>query len=133
MIDDPGQVAALMAKLKASLPLQVEPSPELVKLSRQNGWAIAPKQRLTIGDVRYMSDMGGISCEIQSIAGDKEVLLVSLTHLKFDSTHPLAAEVEAYQQRRVRGIALQNSRGFAEQLMSRERSVRRKRGKGFGK
>lgn len=133
MIDDPTQVAALMEKLKASLPIQVEPSPELVKLARKNGWAIAPKQRLTVEDVHYMSDMGGISCAIQSIVGEKEALIVSLTHLEFDASHPLAAEVKAYQQRRVRGIALQNRRGFAEQLMSRERSVRRKGGKGFGK
>ncbi|WP_421658919.1 hypothetical protein [Leptothermofonsia sp. ETS-13] len=49
--------------------------------------------------------MGGIGCGLKD-EGGKEVRVTSLTHLKFDLTHPLAEDVKAYQQERIRGLKL---------------------------
>ncbi|WP_292830319.1 hypothetical protein [Nostoc sp. JL33] len=63
----------------------------------------------------------------------EEKYFASLTHLKIDSDHPLAAEVQAYQRQRIRKLMLQDSRGFKVELMTIEPRKNKSRGKGFGK
>jgi len=78
--------------------------------------------------------MGGITCTLKGDPEDKELYSVSITHLIIDPTHPLAAEVEAYQRQRVRRLRLQDSRGFAAELLAgRSPQGKKKTGrKGFG-
>jgi hypothetical protein len=83
--------------------------------------------------VKYSGDVGGINCAFEySIGGERYA--VSLTHLKIDPEHPLAQEVIAYQQRRVRLLKLQDRGGFAADLLANtNQQKRRKGGFGFGK
>lgn len=74
--------------------------------------------------------------ERTELAGVKDCSLIcdwaSITHLKIDPTHPLAAEVQAYQRQRIRKLMLQDSRGFTAELMTIEPRKSKKRSKGFG-
>lgn len=63
----------------------------------------------------------------------KEQYVSSITHLKIDPTHPLAAEVQTYQRQRIRKLMLQDSRGFKAELMTIEPRKTKNRSKGFGK
>ncbi len=50
----------------------------------------------------YSGDMGGINCGL--MAEDENKFISSITHMKIDPEHPLAAEVRDYQQRRIEGL-----------------------------
>jgi hypothetical protein len=74
-------------------------------------------------------------CSLGGDPEDKEVYVCSLTHLRIDPSHPLAAEVQAYQKRRIRGLKHQDRRMFMEELTRLERSAKpkKKHNKRFGK
>lgn len=63
----------------------------------------------------------------------EEKYVSSITHLKIDSNHPLAAEVQAYQRQRIRKLMLQDTRGFKADLMTIEPRKNKNRSQGFGK
>lgn len=133
-IDNYQEAHALTEKLMALLPIKARPTLELVKSLREQGKSINPNQEFSINYVNYSGDLGGIMCAIGENPEDKEVHVVSITHLKIDPDYPLAAEVQAYQQKRLRGLKLQNQSGFAAELLSRLPTVtKKKRTKGFGK
>jgi hypothetical protein len=133
-IDDYKEAQALTEKLKASLPVKVFPTKQLVQSLRQQGKSIKTDQPYEIDSVFYAGDMGGITCALKRDPEDKEVYAVSITHLKIDPDHPLAPEIEAYQRKRTRGLAIQNSREFAAELLKgRSTTTKKKRPKkGFG-
>ena len=134
-IDDYTQATALTEKLKASLPLRVYPTQQMAKGLKAQGKALDPNREYTVESVFYSGDMGGITCALKSEVGEPERFLVSITHLKVDPEHPLAAELQAYQSRRTRGLALQAKGGFASELLEK-RSLPAKKNqsrKGFGK
>ena len=54
--------------------------------------------------VLYMGDEGGITCDITP-DGATSVVLCSLTQVEILADHPLAAEIQAYQQARIRKLA----------------------------
>lgn len=133
-IDNYEEGEALTKKIKANLPMKVLPTKQLVQSLRQQGKFMKVNQPYEIDSVFYSGDMGGITCTLKGDAEDKEVYAVSITHLKIDPDHPLAPEIEAYQRRRTRMLAIQNSRGFAAELMA-ERPLKPKKKsskKGFG-
>ncbi len=108
MIDDPAQVIDLMSKLEAQLPIPATPTSDLVRTLRPQGLKIASDRVLFIKRVFYMGDEGGISCDVTPTQSSKEAFVVSLTHLRLAPTHPLAKDIRAYQQARVRRIARTN-------------------------
>lgn len=135
-IDDYNQASTLTRKLQNSLPVQAYPGKQYLKMMRDRGEALSPDTVLTIEKVDYSGDMGGIVCVLAADPGQKQVYAVSLTHLKIDPAHPLAAEVTAYQQRRIRGLKLQNRKSVMSELrhLGRSTEPKKKRGKGgFGK
>ncbi len=133
-IDNYEEGQALTEKIKANLPIKAFPTKQLVQSLRQQGKAMKLNQPYEIDSAFYSGDMGGITCALKGDAEGKEVYTVSITHLKIDPDHPLAPEIEAYQRRRTRMLAIQNSRGFAAELMAERPPKTKKKSskKGFG-
>jgi hypothetical protein len=134
-IDNFKEAQALTAQVEKTLPFQVRPGKEFLKMMRDRGESVTDKTDITVSSVVYTGDMGGINCTLESYSGGtlKEVFVVSITHLVIDPKHPLAKEVNAYQQKRIRGLKLQDQIGFAaEFLPQRATSKKKKRGRGFG-
>lgn len=134
-IDDYAEAIALSNKLEAAVPLRVRPGKEFLKVVKQQGKPIFSEDELKVTLVKYSGDMGGIMCTVAQNEGDAQVFMTSLTHLKLDPTHPLAEEVKAYQQKRIRRLKLQDQKSFLAEMGQLERSpkLRKKSDRGFGK
>ena len=105
MIDDPTQVTALMKKMKAHLPIPTQATNALVRNLRASAVNIASKRRMQIEKVMYLGDEGGIGCALKVPGQEDTAVVVSLTHLRLPSTHPLAPDVRAYQTARTKKLA----------------------------
>lgn len=134
-IDDYNAAKALTEKLKESLPIKASAGKEFLKTLKQKGEDADPDREFEIDFITYSGDEGGIMCGLitPNNSETKEKYFASLTHLKIDSNHPLASEVQAYQRQRIRKLMLQNSGDFKAELMVIDPTKNRKRGKGFGK
>jgi len=110
MIDDPTQVTALMQKMKAHLPIPAQATNALVRNLRANAVNIASKRRMQIEKVMYLGDEGGIGCSLKVPGQEDTAVVVSLTHLRLPSTHPLAPDVRAYQIARTKKLAEESDR-----------------------
>ena len=110
MIDDPTQVTALMQKMKAHLPIPAQATNALVRNLRANAVNIASKRRMQIEKVMYLGDEGGIGCALKVPGQEDTAVVVSLTHLRLPSTHPLAPDVRAYQIARTKKLAEESDR-----------------------
>ena len=111
MIDDYGKAKELMRKMEAQLPIPARSTGALVRTLRERGVKIPGDQELQIKRVFYAGDEGGICCDV-TLEGAKEAVVVSLTHLRVPSRHPLAKEIREYQQERARRLA--QSRGASQ-------------------
>lgn len=134
-IDNFEEAQALTKALEKTLPFQVRAGKEFLKMMRDRGESISDKTDITVSAIVYTGDMGGINCTLESYSGGtlKEVFVVSITHLVIDPQHPLAQEVSAYQQKRIRGLKLQDKIGFAAEFLSQSTAAKKnKRGRGFG-
>lgn len=98
-IDDAAQVKDLIEKMKAHLPIPVTATKELLRNLKMS------KAVIKISDVMYMGDEGGIVCLLEIQENDSTANLVSLTHLSFAATHPLAGDVKKYQTARIPKLA----------------------------
>lgn len=135
-IDNHAEAIALTKKIEASLPMTAYPSKEYLKLMKKQGKQVSGDQALTIDSVLYMGEEGGISCAIKLSEDDKQVYIVSITHLNVDPNHPLASEIQQYQRQRTRNLMLENSRGFIAEMnrLSKRSTQQKKKGdRGFGK
>jgi hypothetical protein len=133
-VDNYAEAIALTEKIKANLPITVHAGKEYRKLLKKQGNYEAMTQEMVIDSAVYMGDEGGICCGIQF--GDKQVQLVSITHLEVDSNHPLATEIQSYQRQRTRTLMLQNSRSFMAEMqrLPELKGKHKKKGdRGFGK
>jgi hypothetical protein len=134
-IDDLKEAQTLTNQLEKTLPFQVRPGKEFLKMMRDRGESVSAETDITVSRVMYSGDMGGINCALEPFSEDasKEVFVVSITHLVIHPQHPLAKEVNAYQQKRIRRLKLQDQVGFAAEFLSqRTASKKKKRGSGFG-
>ncbi len=105
MIDNPDKTAALVAGLKAGLPLPARPTAELLKTLRQASPALKITQNCSVTEIHYAGDEGGILCSLDfGLDGGKEVAVVSITHLRFDRNAPLSHEIAQYQRHRVKKL-----------------------------
>ena len=110
MIDNPAQVEQLIAKLQAALPLSATVSPPLLALLQEQSPDLDLPLRCQITRIHYTGDEGGILCKLDfGHEDDREVLLVSITHLTFDRRLPLAREIAAYQKHRIKRIRRGNT------------------------
>ena len=110
MIDDRMQVTALMQKMKAHLPIPAQATSALVRNLRASAVNIASKRRMQIEKVMYLGDEGGIGCALKVPGQEDTAVVVSLTHLRLPSTHPLAPDVRAYQIARTKKLAEESDR-----------------------
>ena len=80
-IDDEVQARELTEKLKASLPLRVRPTRQMIKGLKDQGKAFDPNCEYTVDSVFYSGDAGGIICAIKGDLEGEEIFAVSITHL----------------------------------------------------
>jgi len=110
MIDDEKEVAGLLRDMEEQLPIGVRPARELVESLTRSGVACRPDEALKIGSVLYLGDVGGIACALETWAtAGKNAVVVSLSHVRVDDSHPLAARIKAYQSRRAARIAMSDA------------------------
>ena len=95
MIDDPTQVTALMQRMEAHLPIPAQATNALVRTLHAKGVTIATKRRMQIEKVMDFGDEGGSGCGLTVPGQADTAVVVSLTHLRLPSTHPLAPDVRA--------------------------------------
>jgi hypothetical protein len=131
-VDNYEMAIALTEKIKQNLPISAQPTKELVNNSKKQGATLQSQQTLIIDSVVYTGDEGGICCAIKLEGGSKSLLVASITHLVIDPTHPLAPEIQAYQQQRIRALKVQNSRSFMSEMGRLSASPKRKKQGGFG-
>jgi len=105
MIDDIKVAEELVEKMKEELPIFAYPTQSLrISLNDKNDVTLKPKSLLKIKDVLYMGSEGGIGCAI-AFNDAREILIVSLSHLRIDGRQPLAKEIKAYQFKRRRALS----------------------------
>jgi hypothetical protein len=132
-IDNLEAAQDLCDRLEATIPFSVQPTKQLLKTMIEGGNRASLDDIFTVDWVKYSGDVGGINCAFEYSKGG-ERYAVSLTHLKIDPEHPLAEEVIAYQQRRIRLLKLQDRGGFAANFLANTTQPKRsKGGAGFGK
>ena len=93
----------LIKEMERYLPIPAYPSKELLQLLRKQGKNISRDTELNITQVFDSGDAGGIVCTV--LEENKEVLIVSLTHLQIKPTHPLNEKIRAYQRQRMKNIS----------------------------
>ncbi len=125
MIDDYAKAMELMRKMEAQLPIPARPTGAFVHAMRERGVKIPRDQELQIKRVFYAGDEGGICCDVTLSEDAKEAIIVSITHLRVRSRHPLAKEIRAYQRERTRRIA--QSRGSSQPSQFTARPHRKRR------
>ena len=94
----------LIKEMEAQLPLPVYVTPEVSRSLREQGKEVRAEEELQVTSVFDSGEMGGIVCGIES-QDQKEVLVISLTHLRIRAGHRLQGRIEAYQRARVRSLA----------------------------
>ena len=93
----------LIEEMESYLPIPVYPSKELQQLLRRQGKDMDINTELKITKVFDSGDAGGIVCSI--IEENDQVFIVSLTHLKVKSNHPLSGKILDYQKQRIKSIS----------------------------
>jgi rubredoxin len=109
----------LIEEMENHLPIPVYPSKELCQLLCQQGKDIDINTELKITKVFDSGDAGGIVCSI--IEENKQVFVVSLTHLRINPEHPLSEKILAYQKQRIKNIS------GSRKILSRRRKHRRRK------
>jgi hypothetical protein len=133
MIDDPFEVMTLVEKLEASLPIPARPARNYLQNIRKQTDKILPDQELSIKAIHYMGDEGGICCAIAPFSSTgKEQFVMSITHLEFDPSHPLTAQIVDYQTKRTRNILRSHRRGFDSMLPEGSKKSKKTKKPGFG-
>ncbi len=91
----------LIEEIQDFLPIPAYSSKKLQKILRKQG-LILKNAELNILEVFDSGDAGGIVCKIMD--ENKEVLIVSLTHIRIMPDHPLSDKILAYQKQRIKRI-----------------------------
>lgn len=104
MIDKSKQVAMLIEKMTANLPIPTKATDALAHALKGQSIIITPDTPLEIVDVVYMGDEGGICCALKASDEQSEDFIVSITHLKFSPSLPLYKEIHDYQAARIKRL-----------------------------
>jgi len=136
-IDNYAAAKALTKKMSANLPITVYLHQKVLKGLREQGHTVDTndtKIPYSVRKVSYSGDAGGIMCILEENPENKGGYVISLSYLKVDPSHPLAPEIEAYQQHRRRKLAIDHSRGFAAMMLNQRSTPpkTKKSPKGFG-
>ena len=93
----------LIEEMESYLPIPVYPAKELHQLLRKQGKDMDINTELKITKVFDSGDAGGIVCSI--LEENDQVFIVSLTHIKVKSNHPLSERILDYQKQRIKSIS----------------------------
>jgi hypothetical protein len=126
MIDDYAPAMELMRKMETQLPIPARSTGALVRAMREQGVKLPGDQELQIKRVFYAGDEGGIMCDVTLSEEAKEAIIVSITHLRVPSRHPLAKEIREYQTERTRRLALSGGPSQPSRFTARPRKRRRR-------
>ena len=105
VIDDPATVASVLEQMEDQLPIPAFPTKDVVRVLRRRGVKASTDRALSINRVFYAGDEAGIVCDVTPNRAAKEVLIVSLTHLRIAPHHPLFPAILTYQRERVMRLA----------------------------
>lgn len=139
-IDDPVFARQLFLDMESSLPINVRINEiGFQALKEQSVYLAEPDTVYEMDTVFYAGDMAGILCSINakdaevssSDQGDQDnqeskALVMSLTHLRVETSHPLAAKIREYQKLRSMRLAIANSGRTLKPIKSKRNK------KGFG-
>jgi hypothetical protein len=106
MLDNPEKTTKLLTAMKAALPFEVELTPDVIAYLRAQRSADNVKPKQMVEKVSYAGDEGGIICHLAPEDG-RDVIILSLTHLRVRRSQPLAAAVFDYQKHRVKKLKKQ--------------------------
>jgi hypothetical protein len=113
MIDDSQKTDRLMSMLKLSLPIQAHITRYLGKSLAEQSPDVPIPEQCNVIDVVNSGDEGGIVCCLDIGGPNAKVAhLVSITHLAFNRSVPLAREIEAYQRHRNKKLKRQQGRVY---------------------
>jgi len=105
MTNEPLSPSEFLALLKAALPFSASVNKHALSAQASSeSRVIRNKQKLRIESVLDSGDFGGIVCTA-NLGADKGVVVVSLTHLRFEPSHPLYKQIRAYQIQRTKDLA----------------------------
>jgi hypothetical protein len=104
-IDNVDETLKLIKKMEKHLPILVRPTSALVKMLRKQGIYLDRYKPLEIHSVLYMGNAAGIACDITPKGRESTPLICSLTQLEVTGNDPLAEEIKAYQQQRMKKLA----------------------------
>ena len=82
MIDHPATVARLVVQMGNQFPIPAFPTKDVVRTLRRRGVQASANRALSVMRVFYAGDEDGIVCDVTPSRAAKEVLSVSLTHLR---------------------------------------------------
>jgi len=105
VIDHPGAVASLLKQMDDLLPIPAFPTKAVVRVLRRRGVKASTDRALSVKRVFYAGDEAGIVCDVTPSPAAKEVLIVSLTHLRIAPQHPLFPTIVASQRERIKRLA----------------------------
>jgi len=105
MIDNQTKTMALIEKIIADLPISAIPTTQLIRGLRESGIKMIPNQSLQIVSIVYLGDEGGIGCGIKWLENQESAVITSLTHILVNPLHPLAKEIKAYQNKRIKKLS----------------------------
>jgi hypothetical protein len=105
MIDNYAEAMELMRKMEAQLPIPVHLNKMTIKTLREKGIKISSNQIVPVNSLVYLGDEGGIGCEVQIPGDEKNVVIVSLTHVRVIPDQPLTKDIWAYQLERSKKLA----------------------------
>jgi hypothetical protein len=105
MTNEPISHSDFLALLNAALPFSASVNKHALfaQASREHR-PLRNKQKLRIESVVDSGDIGGIVCTAD-LGADKGVVAISLTHLRFEPSHPLYKQIRAYQIQRTKDLA----------------------------
>jgi hypothetical protein len=92
----------LIDEMKKYLPIPARFTENSYQYLKQKGIYTGTNREINISNVFYSGDAGGIVCAIEG--DEKEVLIVSLTHLIIKPEHPLSDKIATYQKKRIRRL-----------------------------
>jgi hypothetical protein len=133
-IDNPTETRLLLQDMEANLPIAVRFNEHGLRSLQEQGNDTKDKHGIFhVDKIMYTGDMGGILCaiqhELESEDGGEQkfgVMVISITHLKVDSAHPLANRIKQYQKKRVLSLMIANGQ------TRRSATKPKKKKRGFG-
>lgn len=100
----------LIARLREQLPCTAEVTKHMPPVRDAEGNLLfRNKERIEIQKVIDGGHGGGVVCVTSQKCG-KELVAISITHLRFDLSHPAYREIRAYQLHRIRVLKAEQLR-----------------------